>query len=70
MKKHLLTASLTLTLLLSGQAAAFSDVPDGAWYAADAALCQSVGLMQGTGEDTFSPEGTVTLAEVTVLTPW
>ena len=64
MKKHLLTASLTLTLLLSGQAAAFSDVPDGAWYAADAALCQSVGLMQGTGEDTFSPEGTVTLAEV------
>ena len=64
MKKHLLTASLALTLLLPGQAAAFSDVPSGAWYAADAALCQSAGLMQGTGDSTFTPDGTVTLAEV------
>ena len=46
----------------------FADVPADAWYAPAVKYAVSKGLMQGTGEDTFDPEGPVTRATViTVL---
>lgn len=64
MKSRIAVAGLTLALLLPCQALAFSDVPEGAWYADSVELCAGKGLLQGTGEGAFSPEGSVTLAEV------
>ena len=64
MKRRIAVAGLLLALLLPGRALAFSDVPEGAWYADSAELCVEAGLLQGTGADTFSPQGAVTLAEV------
>lgn len=56
--------ALALTALLALPAGAFSDVPETAWYADAAQLCVDRGLLKGTGEDTFSPDNAVTLAEV------
>ena len=64
MKRRIAAAGLALALLLPCRALAFSDVPEGAWYADSVALCVEKSLLQGTGSDTFSPEGAVTLAEV------
>lgn len=64
MKTRLLPLSLALTALLALPAGAFSDVPENAWYAGAAQLCVDRGLLKGTGEDTFSPDNAVTLAEV------
>lgn len=64
MKTRLLPLSLALTALLALPAGAFSDVPENAWYADAAQLCVDRGLLKGTGEDTFSPDNAVTLAEV------
>ncbi len=41
----------------------FSDVEESAWYAEDVKNVLELGLMNGVKEDTFSPNGTVTLAE-------
>ena len=64
MKTRLLPLSLALTALLALPAAALSDVPETAWYAGAVQVCLDRGLMKGTGSDTFSPDNTVTLAEV------
>ena len=64
MKTRLLPLSLALTALLALPAGAFSDVPENAWYTDAAQLCVDRGLLKGTGEDTFSPDNAVTLAEV------
>lgn len=45
----------------------FADVPDGAWYAADVALCYERGLMSGKSGTRFDPDGTVTYAEAAAL---
>ena len=46
----------------------FTDVPENAWYAPAVKYAVSKGLMKGTGDDTFDPEGPVTRATViTVL---
>ena len=42
----------------------FSDVPQDAWYARDAADCARLGLMRGTADGLFSPGDSVTVGEV------
>lgn len=52
----------------SVQAAGFSDVPGGVWYAGAVEYCRQHGVMGGTSETTFEPEGTLTRGMlVTVL---
>ena len=46
----------------------FSDVSAGQWYADYVVKAAQAGLMQGTGGDKFSPNGTLTVAEVVTLT--
>ena len=46
----------------------FSDVPANQWYAEDVGKAAQAGLMKGTGGDKFSPNGTLTVAEVVTLT--
>ena len=62
---------LTIALLLPAlfvPAAAFDDVRAGAWYAEAVDYVVSAGLFQGTGENTFTPNGTMTRGMfVTVL---
>ena len=45
---------------VSGDIPAFSDVPDGAWYAEAVRYCVKNGLMDGTSSDLFSPGGPTT----------
>lgn len=45
----------------------FTDVAPGAWYAPYVAVCMEDGLMEGTGENLFSPERTLTAQECSVL---
>lgn len=67
----------TLTKLMDGVALpggsqsssiSFSDVPANQWYADYAVKAAQAGLMQGTGGGKFSPNGTLTVAEVVTLT--
>ena len=78
MKKYLslfLSLALVLAIALgvgisacSAEASAsYSDVSADAWYAEAVAYCQENGLMDGTGEDTFSPEGIMTRAMVVTV---
>ena len=46
----------------------FNDVPANQWYADYAVKAAQAGLMKGTGGDKFSPNGTLTVAEVVTLT--
>lgn len=66
-----LALALTLALGLSVHALAaerpFTDVPEGSWFAPAAALCAERGIMVGTGEDTFSPEATLSQNQCMVL---
>lgn len=64
MRPRFFPLALALSVLLALPAAAFSDVPADTWYASSAAQCQQAGLLKGTSSDTFSPDKTVTLAEV------
>ena len=50
-----------------GQSPSFSDVSDGAWYAPYVNAAAGAGLMQGTGEGSFSPDQTLSVAEVVTL---
>ncbi|NCE63939.1 S-layer homology domain-containing protein [Pseudoflavonifractor sp. 524-17] len=45
----------------------FSDVPSGAWYAADVRRTAELGLMQGKGDGRFDPQGQLTLAEAVTM---
>lgn len=45
----------------------FSDVEEEDWFEPYVALCCKTGLMEGTGEDSFSPGDTVTLAQTATL---
>ena len=44
----------------------FSDVPQD-WSQPYISQCYALGLMSGTGEDTFSPSGTLTVAEAVTV---
>ena len=50
-----ISAPLT-THTTAGSAAAFSDVPAGAWYTQDVEFCVGQGLMDGTAPGVFSPD--------------
>ena len=63
MKKTLAAFFLALTLLTGG-AAAFSDVDEGLYYAAPIAWAVERGITTGTSETTFSPDKTCTRAEI------
>lgn len=62
--KRYLTAALALALLLTAsplaRAAAFPDIQDTDWYAPAVAYVQVKGLMNGMGDGSFQPQGTVT----------
>ena len=61
----LLSALLAAAMALSLTALAapvFSDVPESAWYAEAVGFVRDAGLMSGTGEDAFAPNGTMTRA--------
>lgn len=45
----------------------FGDVAQDAWYADAVRVCCEAGLMNGTGEGVFSPEGTMTVAEAATI---
>lgn len=71
MKKLLLSltlsASLLLTPALAAEAVTFTDVAADAWYAPYVAACAQDGLMNGTGKNTFTPDGVMTQAEAATL---
>ncbi len=45
----------------------FADVPQGEWYSAAVQTCYEVGLMNGTGEGSFTPAGTMSVAEAATI---
>ena len=70
MKKKLVCGLLSLGLLLGsaqGAGAGFSDVTEGDWFAPYVSVCVENGLMNGTGDGKFSPEGSITVAEVAAI---
>lgn len=62
-----LNLSLVLTVLVVPAGAAFSDVPSSAWYAQDVAAVQKYGILEGTGNGKFSPDGNLTLAQAITM---
>lgn len=63
----LLAAALTLPCWNLAAKAAFSDVPSNAWYAQDVAAAERSGILQGTGNGRFSPDGNLTLAQAITM---
>lgn len=65
----LLALSTTLTYFTFSHAAGFSDVPQNHWAATAISTANADGIMTGTGGGKFSPNGTVSLAQlITILT--
>ena len=69
--KRLIAAALSLSLCvpaaLAAESPAFSDVPADAWYSSGVEVCTGAGLMNGTGEDLFSPGKELSKPECSVL---
>ncbi|OMF89933.1 S-layer homology domain-containing protein [Paenibacillus sp. FSL R7-0273] len=63
----MLVRSLGLLPEAAADAAAFSDVPAGAWFAADASAAARLGLVQGYADGTFRPEAPVTREQLAVM---
>lgn len=56
-----LLCSLMLTIPVhAAEETVYTDVPPGAWYEEAVMYCRENGLLQGTGDGRFSPEGKVT----------
>lgn len=62
-----LTAAGVAALLTVPAFAAFSDVSENAWYAADVEAVQEYGIINGVGDNRFDPEGTLTIAEALTM---
>ena len=62
----LLTCSLAVGLVLP-TGAAFLDVKDSDWYAADVAAAEATGILEGVGHDRFAPGSRLTLAQAIVI---
>ena len=62
-----LTAAGMAALLTVPAFAAFSDVPEDAWYAADVEAVQEYGIINGVGDNRFDPDGTLTIAEALTM---
>lgn len=54
--------SLSSTLFAADDSATYTDVSDNAWYTDAIKYCQENGLMNGTSETTFTPNGSMTRA--------
>lgn len=70
MKKQIVCGLLCTGLCLSFAQAAqsgFTDVREDDWFAPYVSVCAEAGLMNGTGDGTFSPDGTVTMAEAAAI---
>ena len=63
MKKTLAAFFLALALLTGG-AAAFSDVDEGLYYAAPIAWAVEQGVTAGTSDTTFSPDSVCTRGQI------
>ena len=64
----LLAAALFCTVLpVSASAAVFSDVPDGMWYSKAVNEMANRGIVSGTGNGRFSPNGLLTRAEFATM---
>lgn len=61
------TDSATPLLPAERSYTAFADIPAGAWYADAVKLCYEAGVLNGTSETTFSPQETLTTAQLEVL---
>lgn len=61
------TLALTVPAFAAGETTSYTDVPQGAWYEQAVDYCRENGLMTGTGENKFSPEGKVTRAMLAVV---
>ncbi len=62
--KKTLAAFLLALVLLTGGAAAFSDVDEGLYYAAPIAWAVERGITTGTSKDTFSPDALCTQGQI------
>ena len=62
-----LTAAGVAALLTVPAFAAFSDVPENAWYAADVEAVQEYGIINGVGDNRFDPDGTLTIVEALTM---
>ena len=79
MNKKILIGLVSATLLATGVSAAgfaktatypdgkFTDVPASEWYAAEVKNTFELGLMNGTSDSTFEPNGNVTVAEAITM---
>lgn len=56
----MLALSLAVPVFAAVEDTGFADVDAGAWYADAAVYCRDNGLMSGTGDITFSPDGAMT----------
>ncbi|TCM89112.1 S-layer family protein [Paenibacillus sp. BK033] len=62
------TALLVRALGLKAEGTpAFTDIPAGAWYAADVATAYKAGIVQGVSSTTFSPGANITRQEMVTL---
>ena len=64
----LLALILAISIMIPTASAVFSDVPSNAWYANDVNDVQRYGILKGTGNNKFNPNGNMSLAEAITLT--
>lgn len=62
-----LTVAGVIVLLTVPEFAAFSDVPETAWYAADVEVVQEYGIINGVGNKRFDSDGTLSVAEALTM---
>ncbi len=63
----ILVLALLFMALLSGTAYAYSDVPDGAWYAEAVDYVSGRGLMTGVSDTAFAPDSPVTRGMIVTI---
>lgn len=58
---------LSLSLVMTANAASFSDVKDSDYYAAAASLLKEFGVLDGYPDGTFKPQNSITRAEMAAI---
>ena len=58
---------VAVTMSPNGTATGYTDVPEDAWYADAAMELQRSGVMQGTGDGTFSPDDSFMRAQLATV---
>ena len=62
-----LTVVLALSVSVFAASATYKDVPDGKWLTKGVKNVSEKGYMSGTGKNQFTPNGTVSRAQVALL---